>query len=143
MIAEYLQHIRQQSDAGTEENEANDVERLRVLCAIVRQMQMDQCQTDYSDRQVHEKYEPPVEVSDDETANDRSQHWADQARNGDKAHGADKLGLGEGSRQREPADRDHHGSAASLQDAVSDEQMVHGTALPLEWPLQKQILGFR
>jgi hypothetical protein len=32
MIAEYLQHVGQQSNAGTEENEPDNVERL-VLCS--------------------------------------------------------------------------------------------------------------
>jgi len=97
MIAEYLQHVRQQGDAGTEEDEADDVERLGVRFSIVGQMQIDQDQADDPDGKIDEKYESPVEISDDQAAGDRPEHGADQSGNGDKAHGADELGFGEGS----------------------------------------------
>jgi hypothetical protein len=42
MVAEYLQHVGQQSNAGTEEDEPDNVERVGALFAIVGQVQMDQ-----------------------------------------------------------------------------------------------------
>ena len=41
MFAEHLQHIRQQRDAGAEQDEADNIERIRFF-AVVRQMQIDQ-----------------------------------------------------------------------------------------------------
>ena len=123
MLAEYLQHIRQQRHAGAEENEPDNVERLRILFAIVRQMQINQKQAGNSDWKIHKKYKSPLQVSDDKTAGDRPKHWADQTWNGDEAHGADELGFVERPHQGEPADRDHHGSAAALQDATGNQQM--------------------
>jgi len=54
MVAEYLQHIRQQSDAGAEQHQSDNVERFGALFAIVGQMQIDQNKTGDSDRQIHE-----------------------------------------------------------------------------------------
>ena len=110
MIAEYLQDIRQQCDAGTEQDEPDDIERLRILLAVIGQMQVDQNQAGNSNWQIHKKYEAPMEVCDDKAPRDRPEHGSDRARNGDKAHSADELGFGKGSHQGEPADRDHHGA---------------------------------
>jgi hypothetical protein len=65
MFTEYRQHIRQQRYAGTEQNEADHIERT-VLFLVIRQMQaaldqaeklfpIDQTQTDDSDRNIHKK----------------------------------------------------------------------------------------
>ena len=94
-----------------------------VRLAVVRQMQIDHQQTDQADRNIHEKDESPVKVSDDQAAGNRPEHRANQSGNGDEAHGADEFGFGKRSHQREPAHRHHHGSAAALQDAAGDEQM--------------------
>ena len=53
---------------------------LGSLFAIIGQMQIDHQQTDEADRNIHEKDESPMKVSDDQTAGDRSQHGADQSR---------------------------------------------------------------
>ena len=55
MLTEYLQYIRQQRHAGAEENEPDNVERLRILFAIVRQMEIDQKQAGNSDWKIHKK----------------------------------------------------------------------------------------
>ena len=126
MFPEYFQHVGQQGDPGTEEDEPNDIERVGVLFAIVRQMEIDHQQTEDADRDIHEKDEPPVKVSDDEATRDGSQHGANQAWNGDEAHGADELGFGKCAHQGQPAHRHHHGSAAALQDAAGHQQVNVG-----------------
>jgi len=65
MLAEYLQHIRQQPDPGPEEDEANDIERRGLLFAVIGQMQVYHQQAGNPNRDVHEKDESPVKVSDD------------------------------------------------------------------------------
>ena len=47
-------------------------------------------------------------------------HRTNQTRDGDKTHGTDELGFGERTHQGKPAHRNHHGSAAALQDATCD-----------------------
>ena len=41
VLAEHLQYIRQQSDAGTEQQQSGDIQRMRMLLAIVRQVEID------------------------------------------------------------------------------------------------------
>ena len=122
MFAEYLQHIRQQRDAGAKEDEADNIEGIGLF-AVVRQMQIDHEQTDEADRKVHEKDDSPVKISDDQAAGDGSEHGTNQTRDGDEAHGADEFGLGKRPHQGEPAHGHHHGSAAALQDAARDQHM--------------------
>src|SRR5258708_16226627 len=115
MVTEYYQHLRQQRDSRTEKDEPNDIEGMGVFFAIVRQMEIDHQQTEDADRYIHEEDKPPVKVSDDKPTRNGSQHGANQARNGDKAHGPDELGFGKRAYQGQPAHRHHHGSAATLQ----------------------------
>jgi len=49
---------------------ATEYERVGALFAVVRQMQIDQNQTGQADRNVEEKDEPPVKVSDDQATSD-------------------------------------------------------------------------
>ena len=44
MFAEDFQHIRQQADAGTEQQKAGDIERMRVCFAVIGQMPVNQVQ---------------------------------------------------------------------------------------------------
>src|ERR1017187_1653517 len=123
MFAEDLQYIRQQSDAGAEENESDDIKRVGLLFAVVGQMQMDEDQACEADGDIEEEDEAPVQIADDEASGDGSEHRSYQGRDGDEAHGADEFGFGECSHQGEPADGDHHRSAAALQDAARDQQV--------------------
>ncbi len=125
MFAEDLQHIGQQRDAGAKENEADEIERIRFF-AVIGQMQIDQDQAGEADGKIHEEDDPPVKVSDDEAAGDRSEHWADQTRDGDEAHGADELVLGERAHDGEASDGHHHGASAALQDAAGHQYVDVG-----------------
>src|SRR5271163_2002163 len=122
MFPEYLEHIGEQCYARTEEDEASNIERMSAL-AVIGEMQIDEQQAGEADRDIHEEDEAPMQVSDDQSAGNRSQHGADQCRNSYKAHGANKFGLGKGPHQGQAADRHHHGSAAALQHAKGDQQM--------------------
>jgi len=59
VLAEDLEHIRQQCDAGTEENKAGNIDWLRSLLPIIRQIQMDQNQAGDPNWQIHKEYEAP------------------------------------------------------------------------------------
>ena len=74
-----------------------DIQRMGMLLAVIRQMQIDHVQADQADRDVHEEDDAPVKVADDQAAGDGSEHGADQAGDGDEAHGADQFGFGETS----------------------------------------------
>jgi hypothetical protein len=84
-------------------------------------MQIDEDQTRQSDRDVEKENEAPMKIAHDEPSRDRPEHGGDQGRYGDKAHRAQQIRLRKGSHQREPAYRNHHRSAATLQDATCDE----------------------
>src|ERR1700730_5822201 len=86
-------------------------------------MQIDHQQTDEAYRNIHEKDESPVKVSDDKTTGDRSEHGANQSWNSDEAHGPDEFRFGKCCKQGEPAHRHHHSSAPALQDATRHKQM--------------------
>src|ERR1700730_17456092 len=86
-------------------------------------MQIDHQQTDEAYRNIHEKDESPVKVSDDKTTGDRSEHGANQSWNSDEAHGPDEFRFGKCSHQGEPPPRHQHSSAAALQDATRHKQM--------------------
>src|SRR5579863_984374 len=122
MFAEYLQHVRKQRDAGAKEDEADYIERIGFL-AVIRQMPVDHVKTGEANRQIHEKDDAPVQIPDDQAAGDGSEHRADQPRDGDEAHGADKFGFGEGPDNSEPPYRHHHGAAAALQNATRDQHV--------------------
>ena len=44
VLAEDFEHIGEQRDAGAEEDQADDVERMRLVFAVVGQVQIDQDQ---------------------------------------------------------------------------------------------------
>ena len=111
MFAEDFEHIGEQRDAGAEEDEADDIEGMACLFAVVGQMEIDHDEADEADGDIEEEDDAPVEVADDEAAGDGAEHGRDERGDGDEAHGADEFGFGEGADQREPADRDHHGAA--------------------------------
>src|ERR1700678_249912 len=96
---------------------------MRFIRAIVRQMQINEDQTRDPDRDVEKKNEAPMKIADDESPRDRAEHRGDQGGYGDKTHRAQQVRLRKGSHQGEPAYRDHHRSAATLQDATRDEHM--------------------
>jgi hypothetical protein len=97
VFAEDFEHIGQQRDAGAEEDEADGVERMGLLFAVVGQMQVDHDQADEADGNVEEEDDAPVEVADDEASGDGAEHGSDQRGDGDEAHGADEFGFGEGA----------------------------------------------
>ena len=84
------------------------------MFAVVRQVQVNHEQTGEANRNIHEENKSPVKVSDDQATGDRSEHGTNQTGDGDEAHGADQFGLGERPHHGEPADGNHHGSAAAL-----------------------------
>ena len=90
MFAKHLQHVGKQCDAGSEKNQAGHIQRISML-AVIRQVQVNQDQTGEANRNIHEENQPPVQVSDDESAGDWSQHGADQTGDGDEAHGANQF----------------------------------------------------
>src|SRR6202000_283287 len=101
----------------------HDIQRMGVLFAIVRQMEVNHHQTEQPDRDIQEKDHPPVKVAHDKSPGHRSEHGADQAGDGHKTHGPDQLGFGKGTHQGQPADGHHHGSAATLQNSARHQQM--------------------
>ena len=91
MLAEYLQHIRQQSDPRTEQDESDNIERRGPLFAVVRQMQINEDQTRDSNWNIKEENDAPLKIADDETSGDGSEHGRHQGWYRDKAHGAHKI----------------------------------------------------
>ena len=65
---------------------------------------MDHEQTEKPNRDIHKENHSPVKVAHDHSAGDRTQHRADQGRNGDEAHGAHQIGFRERPDYSEPAD---------------------------------------
>ena len=94
-----------------------------LLFAIIGQMQINEDQTRQANRNIEEEDKAPMKIPDDQAAGDGAEHGSDQGWDGNKAHGAQQIGLGECSHQSEPAYRHHHGPAAALQDATRDQQM--------------------
>ena len=86
-------------------------------------MQIDHHESNQTDRNIHKEDNPPVRVSHDQAAGDRSEHGADERRNRDEAHGADQFRFGERAHQRQTADGYHHRAATALQNAARDELM--------------------
>ncbi len=95
VLAEYLEHIRQQCDPATEQDQADDIERVAFFRAIVGQMQVDEDQTGQPDGNVEKENEAPVKVADDEAPGDGSEHRSYQRRDGHKAHRTQQICLGE------------------------------------------------
>ena len=57
-----------------------DVERMALLLAVVRQVAIDEVDAQQADRDVDEEHPAPVEIGDDQAAGDRPDHRADHAR---------------------------------------------------------------
>jgi hypothetical protein len=70
MIAEYLQDIGQQGDAGAEQDESDNIERMRVVFTVIRQMQIHENQTDEPDGNIEEEDDAPMKIADDQAAGD-------------------------------------------------------------------------
>ena len=83
-------------------------------------------QADEADGNVDKKDDAPVEIVDDEAAGDGSEHGADESGDGDRGHGSDELGFGEGADDGEAADGHHHGASAALEDAEGYEDVDVG-----------------
>jgi hypothetical protein len=94
VFAKHFQHIRKQGDAGSEKNQPGHIQRIGAL-AVVRQVPVDHIQTGEANRNIHEENKPPVKVSDNQAAGDRSEHRANQTGDRDEAHGANQFGLSE------------------------------------------------
>ena len=95
MLAEDFQDVGEQGNAGTKKDQSDDVELVDTFFAIVRQVAINKIQTEDADRHVDKENHPPVKKSYDQAAGDRSQHRADERRDGDEAHGAHEFGFGE------------------------------------------------
>ena len=94
MFTEYLKYIGEQRDARAEQNQTNRIERVDMSSSRkIGQVQIDHQQPRQANRNIYEKNETPVEVSDDKATGNRSEHWADQCWNGDEAHHAYEFGL--------------------------------------------------
>ena len=126
VLAEDFEDVGKQRDSGAEEDEADDVERIGALFAIVGQVAIDEVETDEADRNVDEKNEAPVEIADDKAAGDGAEHRADQAGDGDEAHRANEFGFRERADHRQATDGNHHGAATALQNAEGDEDVDVG-----------------
>ena len=123
VFAEHFEHVRKERDAGAEENEADDVERAGVFFAVVREMPIDQVQAQKANGEIDEEDDAPVKIADNEAADQRTEHGANQTGDGDEGHGPDEFGFGKRSHHGQPAHRDHHGAAAALEDAASHQNM--------------------
>src|SRR5450631_1659586 len=122
-FAEYFEHIRQQGNAGAEQYHADDVERIVAMLTVIRQMPVDQYQAAQADRYIHEEDHAPMKISDDQAAQQRPEHGADQIRNGDEAHGTDEFGFGKRAYYGEPSHGEHQGAAAALQHAAGHQHV--------------------
>src|SRR5579871_2763428 len=111
MLSEDLENVGKQGNAGTKQNEAHDVQRMGPF-SIIGKVKIDQNQAEEADGDIEEENHPPVQIPDDQSAGDGPKHRGDKGGDGDKAHGAEKVGFGEGADQGEPPDGNHHGSAA-------------------------------
>ncbi len=66
VLAEDLEDVREERDAGTEEHEARHVERRDARGAVVRQMAVDHVEARQPDREIDEEDHSPVQEVDDE-----------------------------------------------------------------------------
>ncbi len=122
VLAEDFQDLREKRNAGAKKNHADDIELIDAF-AIVRQVAINEIQTEEADRHVDEENHPPVKKSNDEAAGYGAQHRADECRDGDKAHGADEFEFGEGSNHGQATDRHHHRPAAALKNTAKDKHV--------------------
>ena len=126
MLAEDLQHVGHERNAAAEQHQADDIERVAVRLAVVRQVAIDEVDTQQADRHVDEEHSAPVEIGDDQAAGDGPDHRADHARHRHEAQDADEVGLVVGARQGHAADRHHHRAAGALQDAEGHQHLDVG-----------------
>ena len=73
MLPEYLQNIGEECNAGAEQDQTENIERMGVLLPIIRQVQIHQNETGNADGQVYEENHPPMQVSHDKAAGDGAQ----------------------------------------------------------------------
>ena len=123
MFAKHFQHICQQPDAQAEQNQSAEIERRRIFLPVIGQMAIDKIKTKQADRQVDEKNQPPMKITDDESAGDRAEHRADQTGNRHEAHCADEFGFWKCPHQCQSSHRHHHRPTETLQNATRHEQM--------------------
>ena len=97
-----------------------------MFFAIVGQMQVDHDKAEQADGDVDEENHAPMKVADDEAAGDGAEHGTDETGNRDETHGANQFRFGEGANEGQPADGDHHGAAAALQNAAGHQQVNAG-----------------
>jgi hypothetical protein len=89
VVAEDFQHIGQKADATSEQDQADEIERVRLCFPIVRKMPVDHVQTEEADGHVEEKNDAPIQVANDQASRNGTEHGANQSGNGHKAHRAD------------------------------------------------------
>ncbi|CAL4868977.1 hypothetical protein MMA231_03267 [Asticcacaulis sp. MM231] len=126
MFTEDFQHIGQERHARTEQDEAQHIQRTRGFFAVVRHVETDEQKAQDADRNIDEEDDPPVQVVNDQAADQRPQHRRYQGGHGDEAHGAHQIGLGKGAHHDEPTDGRHHGAAHALQDAAGHQHVNVG-----------------
>ena len=85
MLTKHFQNVRQERDARAKQNQSDRVERMGVGFPIVREMPIDQIQTQQANRQVDEKNDSPMKVAHDKTADDGTEHGLPVALEGDTA----------------------------------------------------------
>ena len=107
-------------------DQSDEIQGVVLGGGVIRQVLAHQDQPEEADRDVDEENHAPVEIGDDQSAEQRSEHRTDEPRNRDEAHGADQLGFRERAHQGEPAHGQHHGAAAALQDAARDQHVDVG-----------------
>ena len=120
MLAEDFKHVRQQGDAGAKKDQSYRVQRVSLF-PVIGQMQIHEDQADETDGDVEKENHPPMKIVNNQTACDGSEHWSNQGRNRNEAHGTEKIGFRKRPHQGEPAYGHHHGAAAALQDAAGNE----------------------
>jgi hypothetical protein len=77
VLAEHLEHVGQQRDARAEQRQPDDIQRIVLRSAIIRQMPVHQDQAGHANRNVDEENDAPMEIADDQPAHQRPEHRAD------------------------------------------------------------------
>ena len=108
------EHRARQAEAH--DPEAHAVERLLARLAHVRDEAQREREPEDPDRDVDQEDPAPREVGDDEAAERRADHRADQRGHGQVGHRRDELGLRNRAQHHEPPDRHHHRAAHALHD---------------------------
>jgi len=83
---------------------------------------VDHPEPDQGEGDVDEKNHAPRKPVHDQSAGERSEQWTEQGWDDDVVHGADHLGTGKSTEEREPSDRGHHRAAYALQNAGGHQQ---------------------